>query len=179
MSDLSVRVHALGELEGATVGRGPEHPRTPRIEYAQLLQAHLSEHPSLSRHSDFVEFLKLYAGAQVVDQGRQGNLGLLFATVYGLGEFSFAEEAPPVTSDGFYVFAVVEMRPKKDEADVIASFAFDATGKRSNVVYAETHTSEEDDSPYRKYCSTFTEWLDHFVQANGRLLPSQKGQPLT
>src|SRR5204863_7534283 len=73
---------------------------TRRSSDLKLVRQHLEQHPFLKKHPDFVEFLEQYAGARVFTLDGSPTPGFFHATIYGVGDWDFADECPsPVTSE--------------------------------------------------------------------------------
>lgn len=171
------QVQLLGTLEKAEIGRGATHPVHPNSKYAVLLRQHLEQFPFLRDYPDYVEFLAAYAGARVYSPERMRDGSFLHATIYGIGNWEFAEECPPaVTPEGFFVFSVVEVQPPRGKEaatkDTIVSYAFPARNNESRGVFVAVHALDGEVEPFRLFCSSFSEWLELFVRAKGWLLPS-------
>jgi hypothetical protein len=187
VSDMTIDsdIQTLPSLGKAEIGRGPRHPEKPDPDYGRCLREYLERFPYLRDYPDYIDFLERYGGARVFSpEETRTDLDFLYATIYGAGEWEFADEAPAgATREGFFEFAVVEMQFNRPYAngippgsELVACFAFDATGTRPKQVYAEVHPADEPSKPFRPFCSSFTEWLRLFVQARGWLIPFRSEQ---
>lgn len=179
-------IQAMYPLGKASVGRGPRNPVKPNPAYAQVVQEFLQRFPYLRDYPDYVDFLERYAGAVVfAPEGTRNDVDFIYATIYGCGEWEFADEAPAgATPEGFFEFAVAEMQFRQPNtmgvpvgADLLAIFGFDATGTRPKQVYATVYPHDElSPPPMRPFCSSFTEWFRLFVEARGWLIPFRAEQ---
>jgi hypothetical protein len=156
------------------IGRGHRHPTAPDPSLETEYQRLLVVYPFLSNHPDYLHFLERYAGARAFAQEGHEE-GFFHVTIYGVGSWAFSDECPTaVSSDGYYVFAVVETQAAKGSADVrdaIASYGFDSTGRTG--IFGETHSSGEPDGAFKFFCQSFTEWLRLLIDSRGRLLPRE------
>lgn len=169
--DLQALFRALRSLPNAQLSG------LPKEELADLARSHVEQFPFLKRHPGFVQFLETCGGAFVGDPEDANNPAYAFATLFGVGDFAL-DGAPEVDPDGFYVFCVLELRDcsgltgSSAEAGLVTcSFALDATASRTEGVYAEVHSVSGGLGVYRRFSSSFGEWLQAFLQARGRLLP--------
>jgi hypothetical protein len=177
--DLQSQLQALRSLPNVRVSG------LPKQQLAKLARSHIEQFPFLKRHPDFVQFLETCGGAHVGDPEDAKNPEYAFATLFGVGDFAI-EGAPEVDPDGFYVFCVIELRESPystgqpaDAGLVTCSFAFDSTDSRPEGVYAEVHPTSGKRGAYRRVCGSFSEWLQAFIRASGRLLPVGDSGELT
>lgn len=180
-------VERLLKMPGTELGYGPEHPLLPRPEIGVMIEPFLAEYPFLERFTDYVRFLKAYAGASaggaLVDGPGVCDRDYVFLSVYGLCEandrFLERHEFKVVDDRGFYGFCELHYRyrPHKDGQRITdgvfaAEFCLDATGRRKEGVYVECMldgSREMGTGECFWFCNSFTQWLEQLVDHQGRM----------
>jgi hypothetical protein len=159
---LSDLMDSFESLPGADVGQGHD----PRAEVDKFL----ARYPALTRDRGYVEFLRSYAGASLLDSGHY-----LFVDIFGFTHAStqFSDiDAPVVDEDGFLIFATVTYQrgEQKGRPDTIEfDFAFDVSGERSPVVYRYDTVTGRDPTPFHPAATDFVSWLVEVVDRRGVL----------
>jgi hypothetical protein len=173
IDELAIR---LSHLPGATLGRGPQHPREPDSSIADRVTGFLDTHAALRRDPGYVEFMQKYAGADLSPPDDS-----LFASILGFAEgVADIEEdmdGPVVDENGFLFFADWGFHAEVDGklGSHGHSFMFDASGGRRPGIYRYSWTPSANERAW--YADDFTTWLEHFAKGGTQwhdLLPSSR-----
>jgi hypothetical protein len=165
-TDIDALVERMARMQGASVGRGPRHPRSPDPSVEPRLHEFLDAYPEVRRDAGYVEFQEKYAGAIVQDPAETRILD-----VFGFGGAAtnmLEMDGPVVDEDGFLIFAQCLYYP---DGGVIGmhehDFAFSVSGDRPVGVYRHQSTLDHSVPGFSRYVDDFTAWLRDLLDHDG------------
>jgi hypothetical protein len=156
------RLAALGHWKTARDVVGAEAD----AKFEKELERLLGRYPFVRQAPDWLAFLTRYGGGTLTRDDDMLSLGL----------YGFSHDATLHILDGagepvdygclYFCDVVLPREPVKGYTDETISlgFGFEASGERSWGVYRIRDGNSE------WYCETFLEWLERFVEKEGRLL---------
>lgn len=162
MTSIDHLVDRLSRLSGATIGRGPDHPREPDPSIADRVTNFLDRYPALGRDTGYVTFMWKYAGASVYPPDES-----MFASILGFadGETNIEDdlEGPVIDDDGFLFFADwgyhTDLDGRLDSHG--HSFLFDVSDSRRPGIHRYSWSSEVTERTW--YAEDFGTWLGDFA----------------
>ena len=163
---LEALVTRLENLPSAEVGRGPLHPIAPNTALADRLADVLHELPFLHRYEDYVNFLQLYGAGGIFPDFRFEPFLGIYGIVPSITESILEPGVPVVDDDGYFVFA--HSFSYVSTGFIYYAFSFDTHQDRSIGVYSKVRIDKRRPfGPYRRYCTSFREWLRDAVDNLG------------
>jgi hypothetical protein len=162
----------FGQIPGAKVGHGPEHPESPDPSTAERLEEFLASYHSLQADQSYCDFLRRYGGAYI-----ENHDATLIIDIFGFSEVStdiVEMEGPVVNKDGYLIYAQCiyyimsgnELRGTQEH-----DFAFDMTGARRPGIYRLYGSSEHLHNQFEWQHESFASWLAYLMDHDARLSP--------
>lgn len=165
-------VNRFGQLQGAEVGCGYQHPTSPNPDLKVMTEDFIDQYPYLQQDPDYITFLRRYAGLVLTHKDDLEWYGLVYGFHFDWMPFVDLDEAHRFPDfDGFFIFCETSIIRSAVSAHG-AHYAFDSTGNLKPGVYKRVRWEDVDPSEitYEWHCESFLEWLNDFVEKEGIVL---------
>lgn len=165
----------LTSLPNAEIICGPEHPRKPRKELANVLSDIISRNPFLGNDRYYIQFLKVVGGLCIDTNRSIEDPEYYFAILYELDGVFCDESTAEITEDGFFVIGEFCFNKPSNSGSIQEMtnvYAFDATGNRKSGIYRSTYIDGEMLSGFGYQYESFEAFISNLISSQGILKSS-------